>query len=54
MPANQIEKMLGRCIVFGESRDNNYKDALGREYTVRVTLAMHKKAYAHKAKNGLN
>lgn len=54
MPANQIEKMLGRCIVFGESMDNNYKDAFGREYTVRVTLAMHKKPYAHKAKKGLN
>ena len=54
MPANQIEQMLGRCIVFGTSRNDHYNDVSGHEYTVKVEWARHKKLYGDKTKKGLN
>ena len=54
MPANQIEQMLGGCIVFGTSRNDHYKDVSGHEYTVKVEWARHKKLYGDKTKKGLN
>ena len=54
MPANQIEQMLGGCMVFGTNRNDHYKDVNGREYTVKVERARYKKLYGDKAKNGLN
>ena len=54
MPANQIEQMLGGCMVFGTNRNDHYKDVNGREYTVKVEWARYKKLYGDKAKKGLN
>lgn len=54
MPANQIEQMLGGCMVFGTNRNDYYKDVSGREYTVKVEWARYKKLYGDKTKNGLN
>ena len=54
MPANQIEQMLGGCMVFGTNRNDHYKDVSGREYTVKVEWARYKKLYGDKAKKGLN
>lgn len=54
MPANQIEQMLGSCIVFGTNRNDHYKDVSGREYTVKVEWARYKKLYGNKTKKGLN
>lgn len=54
MPANQIEQMLGGCMVFGTNRNDNYKDVSGREYTVKVEWARYKKLYGDKTKKGLN
>ena len=54
MPANQIEQMLGGCMVFGTNRNDHYKDVSGREYTVKVEWARYKKLYGDKTKKGLN
>lgn len=54
MPANQIEQMLGGCMVFGTNRNDHYKDVSGHEYTVKVEWARYKKLYGDKAKKGLN
>lgn len=54
MPANQIEQMLGGCMVFGTNRNDHYKDMSGREYTVKVEWARYKKLYGDKTKKGLN
>lgn len=54
MPANQIEQMLGSCMVFGTNRNDHYKDVSGREYTVNVEWARYKKLYGDKTKKGLN
>ena len=54
MPANQIEQMLGGCMVFGTNRNDHYKDVSGREYTVKVEWTRYKKLYGDKAKKGLN
>lgn len=54
MPANQIEQMLGGCMVFGTNRNDHYKDVSGHEYTVKVEWARHKKLYGDKTKKGLN
>lgn len=54
MPANQIEQMLGGCMVFGTNRNDHYKDVSGHKYTVKVEWARYKKLYGDKAKKGLN
>ena len=54
MPANQIEQMLGGCMVFGTNRNDHYKDVSGREYTVKVEWERYKKLYGDKTKKGLN
>ena len=54
MPANQIEQMLGGCMVFGTNRNDHYKDVSGRECTVKVEWARYKKLYGDKTKKGLN
>lgn len=54
MPANQIEQMLGGCMVFGEYRNDHYKDVYGWEYTVKVEWARYKKLYGDKAKKGMS
>ena len=54
MPANQIEQMLGGCMVFGTNRNDHYKDVSGREYTVKVEWARYKKLYGDNTKKGLN
>lgn len=54
IPANQIEQMLGRCMVFGTNGNDYIKDVSGREYSVKVEWERYKKLYGDKTKKGLN
>lgn len=50
MPACQIEQMIGAAMVFGENRNDYYKDTKGRTFTVKVEWVRYQKLYGDKRK----